>query len=364
MPIYMDVHTIPGVKARDVAEAHEKDVALAPKYQCKCMTYWVDENRENVFCLIDAPEKETVEELHRQAHGLIPHKIIEVSSLLVESFMGRTNDPADAENKDGLKVFHDPSLRFLLVTNIEDPVLLKHRLGKTKADELLNNFDYTIRENIAAFNGREASYNAHVFVASFINAAKAIACAISIQKDIMEASLNDLNFTIGINAGEPIANSNTFFGDTITLAKRIAIMAKQNHIAIASHVKELVSANHFNNNNSIIVLSPADETLLTELFAVLEQHYKDPDLNVADYCRKMAMSKSQLYRKTISLFDLSPNLLLKDFRLEKAMECMKKKRSNITEITFDNGFTSPSYFTKCFKKKYGLLPNTYLDLLQ
>jgi AraC-like DNA-binding protein len=77
----------------------------------------------------------------------------------------------------------------------------------------------------------------------------------------------------------------------------------------------------------------------------------------------MAMSQSQLYRKAIALTGLSPNLLLKDFRLEKALDLMKRKRDNISEITFDAGFTSPSYFTKCFKKKYGLLPMTYLDLL-
>jgi AraC-like DNA-binding protein len=77
----------------------------------------------------------------------------------------------------------------------------------------------------------------------------------------------------------------------------------------------------------------------------------------------MAMSKSQLYRKTISLTGLSPNLFVKEFRLEKAKELMKKQRYTISQITFDSGFTSPSYFTKCFKKKYGLLPMAYLDLL-
>ena len=77
----------------------------------------------------------------------------------------------------------------------------------------------------------------------------------------------------------------------------------------------------------------------------------------------MAMSKSQLYRKTIALTGLSPNILLKEFRLERAKQLMKKQRYNIAQITFDSGFTSPSYFTKCFKKQFGLLPMAYLDLL-
>jgi AraC-like DNA-binding protein len=77
----------------------------------------------------------------------------------------------------------------------------------------------------------------------------------------------------------------------------------------------------------------------------------------------MAMSKSQLYRKTIALLGLSPNVLLKEFRLDKARELLKKHHLNISQTTFDSGFTSPSYFTKCFKKKFGLLPEAYLHLL-
>ena len=64
MPIYMDVHIVPGVKAKDVAEAHRKDLLHQEEYGCKCMTYWIDEERENIFCLIDAPNKEAVEEMH------------------------------------------------------------------------------------------------------------------------------------------------------------------------------------------------------------------------------------------------------------------------------------------------------------
>src|SRR5438552_15901122 len=88
MPIYMDVHIVPGVKASDVAEAHRKDLLHQEEYGCKCMTYWIDEKRESIFCLIEAPEKEAVKEMHSKAHGLVPNKIIEVSSTIVESFLG------------------------------------------------------------------------------------------------------------------------------------------------------------------------------------------------------------------------------------------------------------------------------------
>jgi AraC-like DNA-binding protein len=118
-----------------------------------------------------------------------------------------------------------------------------------------------------------------------------------------------------------------------------------------------------NKRKDFLTLPPQDESLLQLLYSILEENWQDADFDITDYCRATAMSTSQLYRKTISLTGLSPNILLKEFRLEKAKELMKKQRYNIAQITFDSGFTSASYFTKCFKKKYGLLPMAYLDLL-
>jgi len=364
MPIYMDVHTLPGIKARDVAEAHRKDILLQKEHGCTCMTYWIDEERESIFCLIEAPAKEAVIEMHNRAHGLIPSKIIEVNSGLVSSFLGRIYDPIEAEiSSDGLKIFSDPSFRILLVTKITDPVLLQYKSGVEQANGLLEQHDQIIRRNICQFEGNEAEHGGAGFIISFLSAAKAVSCALAIQKE-MPAIKSDLEFTMCINAGVPVAKTNRLFGDTIQFAGYLCTIAKSSQIAIASPVREIVSRDYFQNDgNSFLTLSPQDESLLESLFSKLEVNYQNPDFDITNYCQTMAMSKSQLYRKTIALTGLSPNLLLKDFRLQKAMELMKKKRVNISEITFEAGFTSPSYFTKCFKKKYGLLPMTYMDLL-
>jgi AraC-like DNA-binding protein len=99
------------------------------------------------------------------------------------------------------------------------------------------------------------------------------------------------------------------------------------------------------------------------LFTKLGENWHKAEFDVDDYCKTMAMSRSQLYRKTITLTGLSPNILLKEYRLEAAKDMMKKQRYNISQITFNSGFTSPSYFTKCFRKKYGILPMNYIDLI-
>jgi AraC-like DNA-binding protein len=136
-------------------------------------------------------------------------------------------------------------------------------------------------------------------------------------------------------------------------------------VALASVVKELAASYNFEKEQSyFITLPPQDEIFLETLFSTLEKNWQDPDFTGTEFCQTMTMSKSQLYRKTIAILGLSPNVLLKEFRLDKARELLKRHRLNISQVTFDSGFTSPSYFTKCFKKKFGLLPETYLHLLQ
>jgi hypothetical protein len=79
MPTYMDVHNIPGVKASDVAGAHEADVKVQDKYGVNYKHYWVDEEQGKVFCLVDAPDRETATRVHREAHGLEAEELFEVT---------------------------------------------------------------------------------------------------------------------------------------------------------------------------------------------------------------------------------------------------------------------------------------------
>ena len=365
MPIFMDVHIVPGVKAKDVAEAHRLDLLHQQEHGCNCMTYWIDEARENIFCLIDAPDKHAVEEMHSKAHGLIPNKIIEVSSNLVEAFLGRIYDPSDAQiSNEGLKVFADSSFRILLVTKMTDPVLLKHKFGDEKAGELLSVHAGIIRKNILQHSGREVEHEGGGFVVSFSSASKAASCALSIRKEMPDSISAQIDLKLAVNAGEPVERSEQLFGETIQFASNMCHIAKEGRIAIASPVKELIADDLFQKERKYFLnLLPDDEHLLKLLFSKLEENWQDADFDLADYCRATAMSASQLYRKTVALTSLPPNSLVKDFRLHKAKELMRKRYYNIAQITFDSGFTSASYFTKCFKKKYGLLPMTYLELL-
>lgn len=365
MPIYMDVHIAAGIKALDVAQAHSLDLEHQAEFKCKCMTYWIDEERENVFCLIEAPSKEAVIELHGKAHGLLPNKVIEVNQELVSSFLGRIYDPESAViNEAGLKVFEDPSFRVIMQLRVQDALLLQHCLGMEEANRILEAYKNTTRKQLALHSGREVETGGNDFIISFSSATKAVSCALAIQQELHQAGINDLNLKISLNGGEPVEESNDLFGDAIQLGGYMCAIGENMQLVMTATVKDLVAKDHtLNKNKQLLMLTAQEEALLRSLFGKLEDNWQQAEFDMDDYCKGMAMSNSQLYRKTIQLTGMSPNILLKEFRLEKAKDLMRKKNYPIAQITFESGFTSPSYFTKCFKKKYGLLPMAYLEML-
>ena len=78
MPLYMDVHNLPGATAAAVAEAHMQDLAKQGEYGVNYLHYWIDEAKGKVFCLVDAPDAQAANRVHREAHGLVADEIYEV----------------------------------------------------------------------------------------------------------------------------------------------------------------------------------------------------------------------------------------------------------------------------------------------
>ena len=77
--LYLDVHHLGKVTAKDVAAAHQKDLAVQKKYGVQFLKYWVDENNGDVYCLASSASADDMRKTHAEAHGLLPDKIYEVS---------------------------------------------------------------------------------------------------------------------------------------------------------------------------------------------------------------------------------------------------------------------------------------------
>jgi Protein of unknown function (DUF4242) len=79
MPLFMDVHHLEGgVSVDDVAKAHAADLATQDSHGVQYLRYWVDEAQGRIFCLVDAPDAEAANTVHREAHGLVADDIFQV----------------------------------------------------------------------------------------------------------------------------------------------------------------------------------------------------------------------------------------------------------------------------------------------
>ena len=80
MPLFMDLHDLKApVTLEEVAKAHGADLETQEKHGVHFLRYWVDEANGRIFCLVDAPDAETANTVHREAHGLVADEVVPVA---------------------------------------------------------------------------------------------------------------------------------------------------------------------------------------------------------------------------------------------------------------------------------------------
>src|SRR6267154_6373209 len=117
----MDIHNLPeGTTPEDVAKAHAKDMEIQRKYGVEYHKYWVNETGNKVFCLAHAPNAEAAECVHREAHGMMAEKIIEVEPDVAEGFLGgvETDAAGAVIFPGGVADARDPGIRTVLFTDV------------------------------------------------------------------------------------------------------------------------------------------------------------------------------------------------------------------------------------------------------
>ena len=353
MPIFMDRHDVSeAVTAENVAQLHQADLKIQDQFNCRGLTYWFDKERNTAFCLVEAPDKQALMNMHNKAHGEVPHRIIEVDASIVESFLGRIEDPEKSQNTE-LNIINDPAFRTLMV-------IQQKRISLKNSNSNLQENYSSILAAAKQFEGNVVKLEENYSLISFKSVSKAVLCALELDSKYEK---NDfVKLKIGLSAGVPVTEKDAIFEETIKLAERICNNI-QARIAVSSEVKDLYKSenqNAFYDEKLIQALSHADEKFLNLLMDFTEKEWKSPDLKVDDFHHPLGCSKSQLYRKMIALTGKSPNMFIRDFRLSEALKFLNKQVDNISEIAFETGFSSPSYFSKCFFNKYGILPSDYL----
>ena len=103
-------------------------------------------------------------------------------------------------------------------------------------------------------------------------------------------------------------------------------------------------------------LEDRDKQFLKQLHAIIQKNLSDSEFSVEDIGKQIGLSRVQLYRKVKAMTGSSVVDLLRKARLAKAKRLLESRSMSVSEVAYDVGFSAPSYFTKCFKDEYGMLP--------
>lgn len=110
-------------------------------------------------------------------------------------------------------------------------------------------------------------------------------------------------------------------------------------------------------------LEDRDKQFLKQLQAIIQQNLSDSEFGVEDMGQQIGLSRVQLYRKVKAMTGSSVVDLLRKARLAKARRLLETRSMSVSEVAYEVGFSAPSYFTKCFKEEYGMLPGDVGNVL-
>jgi AraC-like DNA-binding protein len=226
-----------------------------------------------------------------------------------------------------------------------------------------------IKDSFLKYEGNTVSWENNDILASFLSEENAINCAVDIQNKFTAISAEEekrCKFSMGLSYGAPVSKSDNLFGDVINLAKKLGYIAGENQIIISSSLAKVYNKLKIKTDlksNFIKVLNSHYEDFLTRLIDTIEQNWNEEEFNIDSLVKQFGISRAQLYRRIMDLTGHSPNNFIRDIRLKNALKLIEAQKGNISEIAYESGFNNPSYFSRCFHKKFGILPSTYAHSL-
>jgi class 3 adenylate cyclase len=242
MPLYMDRHDLPGATPEDVAQAHVADLAIQDRYGVTYTTYWFDPVTESAFCLVHAPSKDAAETVHREAHGLVPGKVIEVDERSVREFLGQIVEPTPGDP------WVATAFRAVLFTDIAESTNLTQRLGDVGAMQVVRDHDEVVRRAIEARGGQVVKHTGDGIMGSFLSVTRALETAAALQREFAERNRDaavPFEVRVGIAAGEPVTADDDLFGATVQLASRLCSIAEPGAVLVSGAVRELAVGKGF-----------------------------------------------------------------------------------------------------------------------
>ena len=244
MPLFMDVHrNLQGLTPEALRAAHFKDLEAQSRWNVQYHRYFFNEETGTVFCLAEGPSAEACQAVHRESHGLLADRLIEVEPDLIEAFFQSTryDDVGAAVTADGRP---DGALRVIMFTEIANFTDVA-RAHENQAAALLEAHDRVVREVLSARGGTEVRHTGEGIMACFVSVSAALGAASEIQQRCTDAAAPDQGqgqapvLRIGMSAGEPVEQHRELFGAVVNTARRICDAAAPGQILVSAALREL-----------------------------------------------------------------------------------------------------------------------------
>jgi signal transduction histidine kinase/DNA-binding response OmpR family regulator/streptogramin lyase len=131
-----------------------------------------------------------------------------------------------------------------------------------------------------------------------------------------------------------------------------------NLINIRKKLQEKFSKGEFLTRKPIAKkLKSIDEKFLAKVIEIIEKHLSEEEFSIEDFSKEVGMSRHHLHKKLKAIVGKSPSQYVRSVRLHRAKELIEEGNGNISEIAYNVGFSSPAYFSRCFKKEFGYSPS-------
>jgi len=353
MPLYMDFHKLgnEAFAVDDFHKAHDEDLAVQERFGVFELKYWVDVEAKTLFCLTRAPNKEACNEVHKNSHGNTACNIIEVSDNEVNLFLGEGTSVNDLAYTHSGEL--DTGYRTILLIGMVDLT------GNN--DHYFNEVNQLIEQN----KGVPILQPDDDDMVSFIFATDAILAALEINK-VLKSIPDKIEFNISLVSGKPVDEyGKDLFEETKKKVRYLCSLGLNKSIYIDSDTKALSDKEQRSTKiefDDCTIVQYDDFVFLLQLFGIFNDQLYNQDFKSETLNELLGLSKSQVYRKIKGLTGLAPNQFFQELRLRKSLKAIGQNNKSIAEIAYDLGFSSPTYFTRLFKKRFATLPTTFAKI--
>jgi len=243
-----------------------------------------------------------------------------------------------------------------------------HRLEANQFSIFTQKFHKSIYKTLKHFKGEVVKKDDHTYLMVFTSATNAVLCALKVQANFKyitpKFDKDGRQLKIGISLIDTDEEKSNATFKAITDASRICAFVA-NQLVVSQDVKILYEKENRNariDKELIRILKRREESFLNRLIVCCETMSAKPNFKVSTLGMELGLGRSQLYRKMMRLSGKSPSTFIREYKLRRAIGLLHEHmHGSISQIAVESGFKSPTYFSRCFNDRFGILPSKYIQ---